>query len=371
MSTLLVYKEQLQALYAKYAQYINKVLQFILALLVFGLINSNIGYMKLVSSAIATIGLSVICAFLPLIVLVVLASALILVQMFSLSLAALAVTGLVFFIMYVFYFRFTPDKAWIVLLTPIAFALKIPYVIPIALGLVGTPVCAVPVACGTIVYYMLHYVKTSSATLKGSGAASMIANITTFAKQLFQNKEMWVMTAALVLSLVVVNFIRTKSADHSWRIAVGAGVILNIVIVVIGDVTFNIHIAYLPLILTNILAVGVGLAMEFLFFTVDYTRTERMQFEDDEYYYYVKAVPKITISVPEKTVKKINERQNTETIDAADIKKVVEKQKQNTSNIERKKTVSKNAIPKGKITTHDETDKELLERSLKKDLGLK
>ena len=31
-----------------------------------------------------------------------------------------------------------------------------------------------------------------------------------------------------------------------------------------------------------------------------------MQFEDDEYYYYVKAVPKMMVSVPTKTVKKIN-----------------------------------------------------------------
>lgn len=31
-----------------------------------------------------------------------------------------------------------------------------------------------------------------------------------------------------------------------------------------------------------------------------------MQFEDDEYYYYVKAVPKMTVAAPTNTVKKIN-----------------------------------------------------------------
>ena len=51
------------------------------------------------------------------------------------------------------------------------------------------------------------------------------------------------------------------------------------------------------------------MALEFMIFSVDYSRTQRMQFEDDEYYYYVKAVPKIVVSAPEKTVKKINERQ--------------------------------------------------------------
>ena len=40
-------------------------------------------------------------------------------------------------------------------------------------------------------------------------------------------------------------------------------------------------------------------------FNVDYSRTEYVQFEDDEYYYYVKAVPKIAVAKPSKTVKKI------------------------------------------------------------------
>ena len=33
-------------------------------------------------------------------------------------------------------------------------------------------------------------------------------------------------------------------------------------------------------------------------------RTERVQFEDDEYYYYVKAVPKISVTQSKKQVKK-------------------------------------------------------------------
>jgi len=35
---------------------------------------------------------------------------------------------------------------------------------------------------------------------------------------------------------------------------------------------------------------------------LDYNRIERVQFEDDEYYYYVKAVPKKTLA----TVRKAN-----------------------------------------------------------------
>ncbi len=40
-------------------------------------------------------------------------------------------------------------------------------------------------------------------------------------------------------------------------------------------------------------------------FNVDYSRAEYLQYEDDEYYYYVKAIPKMRISRPERSVKTI------------------------------------------------------------------
>ena len=49
-----------------------------------------------------------------------------------------------------------------------------------------------------------------------------------------------------------------------------------------------------------------ALLLQISIFSLDYSRTEYVQFEDDEYYYYVKAVPKISIAVPQKKVKKIN-----------------------------------------------------------------
>ena len=43
-------------------------------------------------------------------------------------------------------------------------------------------------------------------------------------------------------------------------------------------------------------------------FAVDFRRTEYVQYEDDEYYYYVKAVPKINVAGEDVKVKQINAR---------------------------------------------------------------
>ena len=42
--------------------------------------------------------------------------------------------------------------------------------------------------------------------------------------------------------------------------------------------------------------------------SLDYSRVERVQFEDDEYYYYVKAVPKASVTQEDKKVKQITSR---------------------------------------------------------------
>jgi hypothetical protein len=46
------------------------------------------------------------------------------------------------------------------------------------------------------------------------------------------------------------------------------------------------------LVMNLIVATLVGILLEFLFFRVDYSKTEYLQFADNEYYYYIKAIPK-------------------------------------------------------------------------------
>ncbi len=74
-----------------------------------------------------------------------------------------------------------------------------------------------------------------------------------------------------------------------------------------GNMVLELHISYGTIILSSIIGILLGFVLELVFFSVDYSRTERVQFEDDEYYYYVKAVPKVVVATPEKTVKHITE----------------------------------------------------------------
>ncbi len=378
MDNLYVIKGQLQQVYAKYSKFIDKGVQFILALAAFYMINHDLGFMSLLSNPLITLGLAVICAFLPMIVTVLAAAVLILVQMAAVSLGIMAVTAAVFVIMFVFYVRFSPKTALVILLTPLAFLFHIPYVIPVAFGLVGAPSSVVAIICGTIVYYMIDYVKTSASALESGGATAMISQLMTYLQQVFQNKEMIITIIAFVIVLFLVYQVRRMAISHAWKSASAAGAVVSIVIMAAGSAVLDVKISYPELILGNVAAVIVGLILELLFFAVDYSRTESVQYEDDEYYYYVKAVPKIVVAAPEKTVKRINRRtenQETEIINTDEIRRKSaedgEARKEGEKKPGKRKAAGKPRSPRKKesqITGN--MDQLLLTRSLQKELHL-
>ena len=74
----------------------------------------------------------------------------------------------------------------------------------------------------------------------------------------------------------------------------------------IGDFRFGVPVSVPELVVGMIGAVIASLIYQLFVFSVDYSRTEYTQFEDDDYYYYVKAVPKIAISRTDVKVQEIN-----------------------------------------------------------------
>ena len=121
-----------------------------------------------------------------------------------------------------------------------------------------------------------------------------------------KNKEMILMVVAFALTILVVYAVRRMSVDHSWSIAIGVGAVTDLIMILVGGMLLHVSVKLLPVLLGSVISAVIVLVLQMTLFNLDYSRTEYVQFEDDEYYYYVKAVPKVTIAVPEKKVKKIS-----------------------------------------------------------------
>lgn len=306
MTQLLVLREQLKKLCGKYEVYLIPIGKFLTALITFLIINGNVGYMeKLAKFPIALI-LALLCSFLPLNFIIICGAGLSLLHVYELSMECAIIVGIIYLLMFLLYFRFSPKDTFVVLLTPICSVLQIPYAIPMAMGLVGTPASVVSVACGVIVYHILKYIKVSANALTALDAEDIASKFKYLIDGILGNKEMFVMIVAFAVTIILVYVIRRMNIDYAWTIAIIVGGLADILILLIGDLMYTTNISILGVILGSIVAFGIVKVLQFFVFNVDYARTERVQFEDDEYYYYVKAVPKVTISTPEIKVKKIS-----------------------------------------------------------------
>lgn len=316
MTTLLVAKQILMTLYSRYEVYITPLLKFLTALITLLLINSRIGYMDSIDKMTVVLIVALMCSFMPMNFIVVMAALFVMLHIYTFSLECALVVGVGFLLMFLLYLRFSPKDTLVVVLMPVCFILKIPYVVPLAMGLIGTPASMVSVGCGVIVYYMLHFVTQNGsaiAAITGDETAVKfsVAKFKFVVDGMLNNKEMAVTVMAFAITVLIVYLIRRLSIDYAWTIAMAAGAVVNLMILLVGDLMFDTNVSLFGVILGNIVAVFLTVVLQFFVFNVDYSRTEKVQFEDDEYYYYVKAVPKVYVARKDKRVKRITPRKKT------------------------------------------------------------
>ena len=183
-------------------------------------INMNVGfYTKFRNPAIALI-LALICAFLPAQTIVIFSAVLLLGHLYAVSLEVTAIAFVMILLMCLLFFRFSPKDSYALLLTPVLFMLKIPYASPIIMGLVGNPASAVAVGCGTVIYYLIDYVKVNSAVLSNMEPESALQEFARIVDGLIDNKEMWLLVAAFALTVIVVYPVSYTHLDVYKRQAV-------------------------------------------------------------------------------------------------------------------------------------------------------
>lgn len=311
METLLMVKNHIIRIYARYESYILSVCKFILVLIAMLMINDKLGYMSRLKNPAITLIVALLGSFLPLNATILLMGVIIVAHIYELSLECAVVVLCILVLMFIVYFRFAPSDSAAILLTPIFFVLKLPYLIPVFLGLLGSPLSCVSAACGAVAYYVLEYIKKNAEQLAATSAdaESALSSLSGFKyviDGMIKNDTMFLMVIVLAVTTILMYIISRLPIAHCWKIAIGAGSLIELILLLVGNVSFDANISVGMAIFGILLGVLVGIVVEFFAFNVDFGRTEHVQFQDDEYYYYVKAIPKITLEAPQHKVKRIN-----------------------------------------------------------------
>ena len=380
MTKLLLWKQKVKEFYGEHDFWITPLFKFLLAFVVFLQINGLLGFMRQIDNIFVVLILSLICAVFSINVMTILACLLILGHCYAVGIETAGFAAVLLVLLMILFLRFTSEDNVALILTPISFTLHIPAAVPVGCGILRGASSAVPSGCGVILYFFMKLVKDRATVLQGN-ETEPLQKLQLLLDGVLKNEEMWLTVVVFAAVVVIVSVISRASFDYAWRIAIVTGSVVYIVIMVFGSMFMSVSTELAGIILSGVAAIMIGFVIEFFELGVDYSRTENVQFEDDEYYYYVKAVPKVGVQMPEKQVKHITEHQeqepdptnvsetenNTAVSEGSDLKEVEQKEDGNQpEQLKKESDLAQTTI----FNDSNMTEDILLTRSLSKELGL-
>ena len=288
-------RDTLKKFYADYDFILRPVFRFLFCLLCLLLLKNRIGVNETVCKPLVILILAALSAVFPSGFISLECTLFVLANMFETSLA-MFLLGTVLFLFIVFlYFGFRPGKGIMIMLIPLGFMLKIPYVFPVILGLSSGISAAVPVCIGVLVLKIIEYFSLQSASMVYTkNIETILSDLVVIVKDIFTDRSMYLTLIAFIVCIVAVTLISRLSMNHSWTISVLTGSALIAVVRIAGSAVLGLETDILFEVIAFLTAAAVSVLYELMIYAVDYRATEHLQFEDDDYYYYVKAVPKIS-----------------------------------------------------------------------------
>ena len=321
MMPLLVLRERIKNFYQRHDIYILPAVKFIFALIAFIAINKEIGFDSRLESILVVLALSALSAFTPSAVMVLIATLVAALHVYYASPMLSILVVILLMIIYFLFARFTPRYGYVLLAVPVLYILKIPYIIPILLGTVASPVAIIPTICGVAVYYIFQLVKAAVNMQVNTTVDDILKLYTDVIDGLLNNKQMLMTIVIFSLILIVVYYVRRMKFDYAHEISIAVGAITCVLGFLISDVILDKSDQIFAMILGTITSGAIVYVIHFFRLTLDYSGVELAQFEDDVYYYYVKAVPKITVTTPQMKVKHINVKGLSKEISRAGVRK--------------------------------------------------
>lgn len=303
MEQLLQVRQTIINFYKLYEKPLNFYIRFFVGLFIFiklgYLTQGNLGFSKVLIIGVCC---GLLTAVIPITVFYVL---LMIAGGFYMSFASIElaiIVMLIIFLIIVFYSRLFPVHSLLIPFMIIAYHLHIPYAIPIFAGIYVGVAGIVPITIGAFLWglipHLSNFVKLApKSEFTPLGLPDAFVKIYVMLSDILTNNTQWISeTAIFAAALLITYVIANLSINFSKEISIIIGGIIIFIGFTIGIilkfVDGNVLVMFLGVII-SILVVGI---IKFFESVLDYPNCERVQFEDDNNYYYVKVVPKLIVS---------------------------------------------------------------------------
>ena len=312
LTKLLEFRGMARRFFQKYQVLIEPVFRFVISYLAFHTINNALAYNTTVANPVIELGLAAVGAFLPPVVLILLCAMLAILQVYSASPILAALVVVIFAVLYCFIARFSGKYGYAVVAVPILFVFKMPYLIPLLLGMIATPMAIFPTVSGVIIYFVFRVIQEAAVRQDISSLDATLALYIDVVNSLFKHKEMFITAAIFAAVILIMWLIRRLRFEFVFEITIVIGTLINILGFLLANLQLDINVGTGAMIRGTIISMLLVFIAQFFRVVLDYTSVENVQFEDDDYYYYVKAVPKIDVSMLQKNITTFSDEEGEE-----------------------------------------------------------
>lgn len=327
MMALLVFKARLKDLYEKHYKILRAMLKIFISAAVFSVIlydmpfNPELGYYAVP----LVIVLALFCGFIPDLLVMFAAMLLAIAEVASVSLIAAVVFFMILIIYFLLFGRYTSTQSYIVLLVPVLWNFHIAYAVPVVAALFLSPAMIPACVVGVFIRYLLAGVKEYFLISQSAvDTGNTLESLQYILDYVMKNREMIIYMITFAAAYLCVFAIRKGKYNYASQIGIFVGIIVCMAGVISGDIFWSVDADMKTLLLGLAVTAIIAYIVQFFRMSLDYTGVRKLQFEDDEYFYYVKAVPKLKVAVVDKTVTRIKEDKEDDIIDLKDeIEKVL------------------------------------------------
>ena len=306
MATLLILRGRVRHYFERHYTLIRGILKGIVVLIVLMLLTGRFpeGFFsdyKWVFPVVA-----VACGFLPDAIGILSIVAIVGVEVWQISSVQAITLLMMIAIFFLLFGRKAKDQWYMLISVPTLSALQMGFSVPVVAGLFAGPSLIPALVMGIIIRFSLEGVAEYTATAQRiAGDANMFAPLQYLVNYIASNRLLWVALIVYTLTFTVVYLLRRANFRFSPQIAILVGSVVLYTLEMVSNIIWELE---LNLILTSVLVLAtmaIAYLFQFMHISLDYHGTRKLQFEDDEYYYYVSAIPKYNVAVGDKIVTKI------------------------------------------------------------------
>lgn len=282
-------KEDLLELYREKGLPMVIATRIIVAFLTVVLINLNIGTLAILQKPLVVLAVSVISGVLPIPLGTVVLVGVTIGHIFAISMVGAVLMAGILSLAYVLGRLFSPKEGYLFIGAFIMCLLGGTYAVPVVLAMIGSMLGVVSVLGGVSWFLLMNLMANLKSLLAEGGATDAVFTVL---EAVVEDKSITITLVAIGISYVVATFIKNTSMNESWKASIMTGTGMNLVIMIIGGIIVSAKIPFASLFIGSVIGVILGLVVEIFVHNVNYRGMEQLRFEDDEYFYFVKAIPK-------------------------------------------------------------------------------